>query len=153
MLNKSAPYLAALILGAIATLAFAPFSYPVFSLISVAGAYLLLQDRSAFKFGLSYGSGFFLGGISWVYVSIHYHGGMSAFAAALMTLLFACALGLLFAVQFWLYRKLSKGAQNSLLFAGIWILFEWLRSWFLTGFPWLLLGYAWIDTPLKISLQ
>ncbi|QJD71552.1 apolipoprotein N-acyltransferase [Marinobacterium sp. LSUCC0821] len=149
MLDKSVPYLAALILGALATLAFAPFSYPVFSLISVAGAYLLLQDRSAFKFGLSYGSGFFLGGISWVYVSIHYHGGMSSFVAALMTLLFACALGLLFAVQFWLYRKLSKGAQNALLFAGIWILFEWLRSWFLTGFPWLLLGYAWIDTPLK----
>ena len=149
MLNKSAPYLAALILGALATLAFAPFSYPVFSLISVAGAYLLLHDRSAFKFGLSYGSGFFLGGISWVYVSIHYHGGMSSIAAALMTLLFSCALGLLFAVQFWLYRKLSKGAQKAALFAGIWILFEWLRSWFLTGFPWLLLGYAWIDTPLK----
>jgi apolipoprotein N-acyltransferase len=149
VLKKSAPYLAAFILGAIATLAFAPFSYPIFSLISVAGAYLLLQKRSPFKFGLTYGLGFFLAGISWVYVSIHYHGGMSSIAAALMTLLFSCALGLLFAVQFWLYKKLSKGAQNPALFGGIWILFEWLRSWFLTGFPWLLLGYAWIDTPLK----
>jgi apolipoprotein N-acyltransferase len=30
----------------------------------------------------------------------------------------------------------------------LWVLLEWLRGWALSGFPWLGLGYAFIDTPL-----
>jgi apolipoprotein N-acyltransferase len=30
----------------------------------------------------------------------------------------------------------------------LWVLIEWLRGWLLSGFPWLSLGYAFIDTPL-----
>jgi apolipoprotein N-acyltransferase len=29
-----------------------------------------------------------------------------------------------------------------------WVLFEWLRGWFLTGFPWLMMGHALHDTRL-----
>jgi apolipoprotein N-acyltransferase len=31
----------------------------------------------------------------------------------------------------------------------LWVLLEWLRGWALSGFPWLSLGYAMIDSPLK----
>ena len=30
-----------------------------------------------------------------------------------------------------------------------WILVEWLRGWLFSGFPWLSLGYAHLDTPLR----
>lgn len=139
-----------LLAGALAILSFAPFSWPVFSLISVIAAYLLLncaQAKSAFVLGWAYGTGFFGAGVSWVYVSIHYHGGMGILSASLMTALFCIALGLLFALQFQLYRRLFR-YPSAVGFAALWIGFEWLRSWFLTGFPWLYLGYGWLDTPL-----
>jgi apolipoprotein N-acyltransferase len=31
----------------------------------------------------------------------------------------------------------------------LWVLTEWLRGWFLSGFPWLALGYAQLSTPLR----
>ena len=137
-----------LLAGASATLSFAPFNWPLFSVISLLGAYLLLLRASnGWWSGWAYGSGFFGAGVSWVYVSIHFHGGMSGFAAAALTAIFCVGLGLLFALQFLIYRRLFN-RPNPVGFAALWIGFEWLRSWLLTGFPWLYLGYAWIDTPL-----
>ena len=137
-----------LLAGAVTTLSFAPFSWPIFSLVAVISAYLLLQkSRSGFRSGWIFGSGFFGAGVSWVYVSIHYHGGMGVIPAVSMTLAFCLGLGLLFGLQFYLYKRLFR-YPSPLGFAGLWLGFEWLRSWLFTGFPWLYLGYGWIDTPL-----
>ena len=137
--------------GAIAALAFAPFSYPLLAIVSIATLYLLtLKSDSAFLTGWLYGLGYFTAGVSWIYVSIHSHGGMGVLSAALMTLAFTGALGTLFGAQIWLYKRLfTNGSAPG--FIALWILFEWVRSWLFTGFPWLLIGYAFIDTPL-ISL-
>ena len=138
----------AIVAGAIATLAFAPFSYPLLALISIAALYLLtLKSESRFLTGWFYGLGYFTAGVSWVYVSIHSHGGMGALPAALMTLAFTAALATLFGAQIWLYKRLFSGGSAP-GFIALWICFEWVRSWLFTGFPWLLIGYAFIDTPL-----
>ena len=31
----------------------------------------------------------------------------------------------------------------------LWVLVEWIRGWFLSGFPWLALGYSQLATPLR----
>ncbi|WP_455210751.1 apolipoprotein N-acyltransferase, partial [Kaarinaea lacus] len=35
-----------------------------------------------------------------------------------------------------------------LIMPGLWVLFEWVRNWLFTGFPWILLGYSHVDGPL-----
>lgn len=139
--------------GASATLAFAPFSLPLFALLSPALLWWLLRGQSprqALLYGWLYGLGFFGAGVSWVYVSIHQYGGAPALLAGGLTFAFCAALALLFALQSWLGARFVAHPRHGWLgFVGLWWLFEWLRSWLLTGFPWLYLGYAFTDTPMR----
>ncbi|GGC08407.1 apolipoprotein N-acyltransferase [Marinobacterium zhoushanense] len=147
-----APNLTALLAGASAVLAFAPYSLPLFALLSPALLWLLLRDQPparALLRGWLFGLGFFGAGVSWVYVSIHTYGNASVVLAAALTLAFCAALALLFALQAWIGARWFSGGHAWLGFIALWWLFEWLRSWLLTGFPWLYLGYAWIDTPFS----
>ncbi len=144
--------------GACATLAFSPLdAWPVFPLVCAATFWLMhgLSAKQAAWRGWCFGVGFYGAGVSWVYVSIHNFGSAPAPLAFSFTALFVMALALVFtAPQFALYRWLCRRTQceNSwppvLLFSATWVLFEWIRSWFLTGFPWLYGGYTLIDTPL-----
>mgnify|MGYP000571223895 CR=1 FL=1 len=104
----------------------------------------------AVRTGFLYGAGFFLAGASWVYVSIHIYGRAAPPLALLLTALFCLGLATLFALQGWCFRRFMAPRALPLLlgFPALWVLFEWLRSWLLTGFPWLYAGYAGIATPL-----
>ncbi len=94
--------------------------------------------------GWMYGLGFFLVGVSWVYVSMHDVGGMPAALAALAVFLFAAYLALFPALATGLAALLATSRPGAGLLAlpASWVLMEWLRGWLFTGFPWLALGYA-----------
>ncbi len=157
-LHPRVGHLLAGLAGACATLAFSPFDlWPVFLLVSAAIFWLMhgLSPRQAAWRGWWFGVGFYGAGVSWVYVSIHNFGSAPAPLAFTFTALFVMALALVFtAPQFALYRWFCQriNHENSwppvLLFSATWVLFEWVRSWLLTGFPWLYGGYTLIDTPL-----
>lgn len=145
----------AMLAGALATLGFAPWEWWPLTLISVALFFIGLQSASAKQAlmrGWSYGFGFFLSSVSWVYVSIHQFGAASTFLAASLTLAFAAALALFFSLHAWCYWRCSRTIRqpwlSALIFAAVWVLAEAFRGWFLTGFPWLLVGYAPMDTTL-----
>ena len=104
----------------------------------------LASGRSAFLVGFWFGLGFFLVGVSWVYISMNRFGGLAAPLAAFATLGFCAFLALFPALTGWAQARL----RAPLAIPALWVLTEWLRGWLLTGFPWLSLGYSALDTPL-----
>jgi apolipoprotein N-acyltransferase len=145
--------LSALIAGALTPLAFAPFDLWPLIFITPAILYSLIRHTSVKQslwYGWVFGVGFYGVGVSWVFRSIHDFGGTPLLLAVLMTALFALGLALFFMLQTYLYaRWFSRKGFSVAGFVGTWMFAEWLRSWFLTGFPWLYSGYALIDTPFS----
>ncbi|MCC2615298.1 apolipoprotein N-acyltransferase [Aestuariibacter halophilus] len=144
-------YAIALLCGLSLTLTFAPFGQ--WYLMPVAVAVMLLQlsperPHEAKWIGFLFGLGWFGAGISWVHVSIADFGGLPlAGSLGLMALL--CAYLALFPML--LFHTLVKRVAVHLWPSALpvlWLLMEWLRSWLLTGFPWLSLGYSQINSPL-----
>ena len=141
-------FLAPVALGAITVLGFAPFQFYFVPPATLTGLLLIWLHcrtlRSAAAVGFAFGAGMFLAGVSWVYVSLHVYGGMVMPIAALFTLLFcliqACYPALVCAVL--LPLRANTPVRLMLLFPALWGLSEWVRSWLLSGFPWLAIGYS-----------
>ncbi|WP_131109933.1 apolipoprotein N-acyltransferase [Sulfuricystis thermophila] len=135
-------------LGAATVLGFAPFELFALPVFTLALLFRLWQRapsaRAAAGLGFAWGLGFFLTGVSWVYVSLHDVGGMAAPLAVVATLLFCAYLALFPALAAYLACRLASAdfVRQSLLLAGLWTLTEWLRGWLFTGFPWLAIGYS-----------
>lgn len=99
----------------------------------------------------------FSAGLCWLFISMHFYGGLPSPIAAVAVVLVAAYLSLYplaaFAVTAALCRIDRRDAQPSrwligLVFASAWALNEWLRGLVFTGFPWLAIGYAHVDSPL-----
>lgn len=143
--------LLALLAGASATAALAPFDFVWLAPVAPLLLFLILQNapqHQSLLLGWIFGVGFFGAGASWVFVSISEHSATPLPIAVLLTALFVMGLALLYMLQAWIWKRWFSGSWGALSFIGLWILGEWLRSWLFTGFPWLYLGYATLDTPL-----
>ncbi len=144
----------ALLAGMLLPLSLAPFDFWPAGVASVALYFALLnQGRvNPALLGYLYGVGAYGVGVNWVYVSIHEYGGalppLSAGLVLLLVLWLAC-FPLLQAVIYAGVRR--SAAQPGLVGAGVfvasWMLVEYL-TFFTGGFPWLLPGYAHVDTAL-----
>jgi apolipoprotein N-acyltransferase len=144
--------LAAFVCGLVAPFAFAPYGLWPLMPLSILGLLLLLKpEQSGFKLGCCYGLGWFGYGIHWVHVSMAEFGGMPLVVSLALMALLVAYLSLYPAFSCWLANKWQgrRGALYFLMwFPSCWLLGEWLRSWVLTGFPWLQPGYSQIDSPL-----
>lgn len=140
--------------GVMQTLSLSPFNGWPLGIISITVIMFGLQGVSAKKslfYGWLFGLGLFGSGASWVYISIHNFGNAPAPLAATLTALFVAGIAFFPASTFWLYRKLFNGQDrwSALTFPAVWVLGDWFRSWFLTGFPWLYLGYGHLNSPIS----
>ncbi len=147
--------LALFVAGLLLPVAFAPVGWGPLAVPLLA--YLFYQwqcaDRpvQAWWQGWIFGCGMFVSGVYWVYISMHDYGAVPVVFSALLTLLFALFLGLFPALTGWLSVRFFSSADRVrllLVFPAVWVLIEWVRSWFFTGFPWMNLGTSQVAWPL-----
>ena len=144
--------IAAFLLGAVSVGAFAPFGWFPLIWLTQAGLYTLLcyssgktnSARRGALIGGVYGFGFFISGVSWVFVSLNKFGGMPLPLAALLTALFCAYLSLYPALAGAVFSRKAPAQRGlrALFFAASMTLGEVLRGWIFTGFPWLTAGYS-----------
>lgn len=145
-----------IIAGASLIGAFAPFS--IWYLIFPGLVWLILPLQSmelkpALLRSFWFNIGFYGAGITWVHVSIHEFG----HAPLPLSIPLTGGLVLLFSVLatapiYVLNRFFSEFDKRLYFLVALpfsWIVFEWIGSWFFTGFPWLNLGHSQVDGGLS----
>ena len=144
----------ALLAGALMPLAFAPYGYYFFAPVCLAILFYLWDGqtrRVSMAAGGVFGLGMFGFGVSWVQISVHQFGlPVYAFSIAVTAafVVFLSAYLMLCAYLISLFPFRYRYLRLLILFPAAWTVIELLRGWLFTGFPWLLVGYSQVDSPL-----
>jgi apolipoprotein N-acyltransferase len=153
--NRARSFWLAGLAGAAFPFALAPFDLWPLALVSVAALFRVLDEAKpsrAAVLGWAFGVGKYGVGASWIYVSIHDYGPAPVWLAASLVALFVVAMAWFPAAFTFAYARWVRGPNrwvNAVGFSACWVALEWILTWFLTGFPWLFLGYAQLDNPLR----
>lgn len=145
----------AFLAGAITPLFLAPFNIWPLAFVSIGLIYLGLKEltlKQAIIRSWCYGFGAYIAGVSWIYVSINTFGNAPVWLAAALTVAFCMSVAFFFVIPAIIWVKWFRADHtyfvDAFAFAGLWAIQEWFRGWFLTGFPWLYVGYSQLDAPL-----
>ena len=147
-------YILALFCGLLFPLGFSPFDFWPLTILSLSIILYLINKvevNKIFLIGILYGIGMWGLGISWVYVSIHYHGNQGIISSIIITSAFILFLSLYIGLAFLLFKKLKTNntyIDYLLVFPVIWVSVEIIRSYLFTGFPWLIVGTTFAGTSL-----
>ena len=147
-------YLLVFLAGGITVLAFAPFNLYPLAWLTPAVLFFALSKAYTKKqyvyLGWLFGIGFFGVGTSWPFYSLYFFAHAPLVVAILATTLFVLIVSFfstgLFGLLASQFRSLPLFSRLLIFYPASWVLLEWFRVWFLTGFPWLFLGNSQIDS-------
>lgn len=150
-------YLLVLCAGALTVLSFAPFNITPLAWLTPAVLFYALSKANSkkqhFLLGWAFGIGLFGAGTSWIFTAMYTFANAPLVLAILGTALFVIIVALLTVGFFGFitsyYREKPIFARLLLFYPAAWVVMEWFRGWFLTGFPWLYLGNSQIDSFLS----
>jgi apolipoprotein N-acyltransferase len=140
--------------GATVSFAFAPFGWWLLAILGTAYLFALWQEatpRRAAWSGLLFTAGTFLAGTYWLYHSVYEIGHAPIVLTIAVIVIIAAVMGAYTALLGYVLTRWVRvqGALRWLLVLPSAIaVVEWFRGWFLSGFPWLSLGYTQTDAPL-----
>ena len=148
-------YAIALAAGAALACAFAPLNLWPLALLCPALLMWLWEGstpaRAAWN-GFAFGAGTFGLGTWWLYISVHGFGGAPIWLTLIVVLGLVAIMAAYHALLGFLVARYlpACGAWRYLVgLPALWLLVEWWRGWFLSGFPWLTLGLSQTDTWLR----
>ncbi|NRA74183.1 MAG: apolipoprotein N-acyltransferase [Rickettsiales bacterium] len=138
--------------GAIGAFAFAPYYiFPLLVISFCSLLYFLFYSNSykeAFAVGWIFGCGYFLAGLYWIsYPLIFYFLDSLWWLIPFAIILIPCILAIYYGLCAIILHKCNNGNKVvfSIYFLCIWVLFEFLRNYLFTGFPWLITGYSLVN--------
>ena len=142
----------AFVAGVLFSFSFAPLQ--IWPLAILMPALLIaLWDGAAPKragwLGFWFNAGTFSVGTYWLYISLQINGGAPVVLALFLMAALVAIMSLYHFLLGWLVAKFlpARGALRWMVaIPGAWLLIEWWRSWFLSGFGWLAVGYSQTDT-------
>jgi apolipoprotein N-acyltransferase len=141
----------AFVAGVLLALSFAPFGWWPLAILMPAVLMWLWDGatpRRAAVLGFWFNAGTFAVGTYWLYISLRLIGQAPIPLALLLMAALVAVMGAYHALLGWFTARFmpARGAVRWLVgIPGAWLFLEWWRSWFLTGFGWLALGYAHTD--------
>ncbi len=142
--------LLAFLAGALLTSTFSPLNLFPAAFVAFPLMMILIDRtrtwREAFSTGWWVGFGLFSVGLTWIGHSFTQQDNVPVVLAPFAILALAGVMALYTALSFVVCQKLwIKGPARVVLFAAVWVFFEFARGFLFTGFPWHLAGTMWAD--------
>lgn len=136
-------------MGLISALGFVPAGlfWLMFVLFPVWFAFINQAQNKKVLFGLgfSFGAGMGAASMFWLTNALMIDNGSFVWALPIVPIGFGLIFGIFWAIPTLLCYWSRPGFPRLIMLAGSLTLFEWIRSWIFTGFPWNLLGSVWIS--------
>jgi len=136
--------------GALFSLAFAPYYQLWLAPLCLSSLFWNInkseKGRYVFAKAFLFGFGFGVISTSWLANAIALGGESFLFLIPLAWIGMGLLFGLFYGIPAYLSSFIQPGFRRLLAWAAWFTLFEWIRSWFLTGFPWNLTGSIFEDT-------
>jgi len=153
--RASTKYVLGLTLGSIMSCAFAPCNWWPLAFICPLALIFLWHNctpREGFILGWLFIFGLYVVGLKWILECIT-DLGINRILAVIYLIVFLGFYACLFTNLIgYIYRRFwYKNSFANLCFSlpCLWVLLEWLRSWLCSGYPWFIIGYSQLDTPLR----
>jgi len=144
---KKRDILLSLFSGILLILSFPSFDVEVFAWFALVPLFYSIEGKGlyhSFILGFLTGVISFLGILYWIIVAVHTYGNVPLILSGLILLLLVVYLSLFIGAFAFLTRciQIRSGLRTILFTPVVWVALEYLRSFFLTGFPWANLGYS-----------
>ena len=133
--------------GILLILSFPRFDLEFLAWVALVPLFYAIEGKGlyhSFILGFLAGLISFLGILYWIIVAVHTYGNVPLILSGSILLLLVAYLSLFIGAFTFLTRflQIRSGLRTILFPSALWVLFEYLRSFLLTGFPWANLGYS-----------